>query len=48
MEKIITHIDQYGRVFIPLQARQRFDIKPGDKLDVEILKNELKIMCPPM
>lgn len=44
MEKLITSMDQHGRVLIPSEIRERFNIQPGDKVNLEVYENELKII----
>lgn len=44
MERIITSIDVHGRMLIPSIIRERFNIHPGEKVTIEIDKNELKII----
>ena len=44
MEKIITNMDQHGRVLIPSGIREMLNIQPGDKVNLEIYKNEVKII----
>jgi len=43
IEKVITNLDQHGRMLIPSQIRERFNINAGDKITLEIDNNELKI-----
>ncbi|XVN40551.1 MAG: AbrB/MazE/SpoVT family DNA-binding domain-containing protein [Rickettsia endosymbiont of Argas persicus] len=44
MERIITNMDQYGRVLIPSSIRERFNMHPGEKITLEIKGNEVKII----
>ena len=44
MEKIITNMDQHGRVLIPSGIREMLNIQPGDKVNLEIYENEVKII----
>ena len=44
MEKLITSIDQHGRMLIPSEIRERFNIHPGDKVTLEIYENDIKII----
>ena len=44
MEKLITSMDQHGRVLIPSGIREMLNIQPGDKVNLEIYKNEVKII----
>lgn len=44
MEKLVTSIDQHGRVLIPVEVRQMFELFPGDKVNLEISDNALKII----
>ena len=43
MEKIITNLDQHGRMLIPSNIRERFKIAPGDKVTLEITDDTLII-----
>ena len=36
MERIITSLDQHGRMLIPSSVREKFNIISGDKLALEI------------
>lgn len=44
MEKIITRMDQHGRMLVPAEIRERLNIKPGDKVNLEIYDDEVKII----
>lgn len=44
MEKLITSMDQHGRVLIPSGIREMLNIQPGDKVNLEIYENEVKII----
>ncbi|HJD56595.1 MAG TPA: AbrB/MazE/SpoVT family DNA-binding domain-containing protein [Rickettsia endosymbiont of Sericostoma sp.] len=44
MEKLITSMDQHGRVLIPSEIRGVLNIQPGDKVNLEIYKDEVKII----
>ncbi len=44
MERIITNVDLHGRMLIPSIIRERFNIHPGEKVTIEIDKDELKIV----
>lgn len=44
MERIITSMDQHGRMLIPSSVRERFNIHPGEKVTIEIDDNEIKII----
>ena len=44
MERIITSMDQYGRMLIPSSIRERFNMHPGEKVTIEIENNEIKIV----
>lgn len=44
MEKITTSLDQHGRMLIPAQIRERFNIEPGDKVVLEMNDDALKIL----
>ena len=37
-------MDQHGRVLIPSEIRERLNIQPGDKVNLEVYENELKII----
>ena len=42
-EKIITSLDQHGRMLIPSNIRERFNISPNDKVTIELTKDALII-----
>ncbi len=44
MQKIITHIDQNGRMLIPIAIREKLNIHPGEKIALEINDNIMKII----
>lgn len=44
MEKLITSMDQHGRMLVPAELRERLNIKPGDKVNLEIYDDEVKII----
>jgi AbrB family looped-hinge helix DNA binding protein len=44
MERIITSMDQHGRMLIPANIRERFNINPGEKVTLEIIDDQLKII----
>lgn len=44
MEKLVTSMDQHGRVLIPSVIRERLNIQPGDKVNLEVYENEVKII----
>ncbi len=44
MEKLVTNMDQHGRVLIPSGVRERLNIQPGDKVNLEVYENEVKII----
>ena len=44
MEKLVTNMDQHGRVLIPSEIREMLNIRPGDKVNLEVYKNEVKII----
>ena len=44
MKKIITNMDRHGRIMIPSEVRKLLNIKPGDKVNLEICENEVKII----
>ncbi|WP_235364364.1 AbrB/MazE/SpoVT family DNA-binding domain-containing protein [Rickettsia felis] len=44
MERIVTNMDQHGRVLIPVSIRERFNIHPGEKITIEIENSEIKIV----
>lgn len=44
MKKLVTNMDQHGRVLIPAEIRERLNIQPGDKVNLEVYENELKII----
>jgi AbrB family looped-hinge helix DNA binding protein len=44
MERIITSMDQHGRMLIPSSVREKFNMHPGEKVAMEINDNEIKII----
>jgi AbrB family looped-hinge helix DNA binding protein len=44
MERIVTSMDQHGRMLIPANIRERFNINPGEKVTLEITDDQLKII----
>lgn len=44
MERIITSMDQHGRMLIPSSIREKFNMHPGEKIAMEINDNEIKII----
>lgn len=44
MERIITSIDQHGRMLVPLSVRTRYNMHPGEKITIEINDDEIKII----
>lgn len=44
MEKLVTSMDQHGRVLIPSVIREKLNIQPGDKVNLEVYENEVKII----
>lgn len=44
MKKLVTNMDQHGRVLIPSEIRGRLNIQPGDKVNLEVYENEIKII----
>jgi AbrB family looped-hinge helix DNA binding protein len=44
MKKLVTNMDQHGRVLIPSEIRERLNIHPGDKVNIEVYENEVKII----
>lgn len=43
IEKIITSLDQHGRMLIPSNIRERFNISPNDKVTIELTEDALVI-----
>ncbi len=44
MKKLVTNMDQHGRVLIPSEIRERLNIQPGDKVNLEVYEHEVKII----
>ena len=44
MEKLVTNMDQHGRLLIPAGIREMLNIKPGDKVNIEVYEDEVKII----
>jgi AbrB family looped-hinge helix DNA binding protein len=42
-EKIITSLDQHGRMLIPSNIRERFNISPNYKVTIELTEDALII-----
>ena len=42
-EKKITSLDQHGRMLIPSNIRERFNISPNDKVTIELTEDALVI-----
>ena len=42
-DKIITSLDQHGRMLIPSNIRERFNISPNDKVTIELTEDALVI-----
>ena len=45
MRIITTTMDRNGRMLIPAEVREKFNIESGDKLKLEIHDKELRIIC---
>ena len=45
MRIITTTMDNNGRMLIPAEVREKFNIESGDKLKLEIHDKELRIIC---
>lgn len=44
MERLITSMDQHGRMLIPAHIRQMLNIHPGEKITLEIDQNNIRII----
>ncbi|WP_395477063.1 AbrB/MazE/SpoVT family DNA-binding domain-containing protein [Rickettsia endosymbiont of Pantilius tunicatus] len=44
VERVLTSMDQHGRVLIPAPIRVRFNMHPGEKITIKIENNEVKII----
>ncbi|MEK6733758.1 MAG: AbrB/MazE/SpoVT family DNA-binding domain-containing protein [Pseudomonadota bacterium] len=44
MQRLVTSLDQHGRMLIPSHIREMFKIHPGEKVTLEISQNEIKII----
>ena len=44
MERIVTSMDQHGRMLIPSLIRERFNMHPGEKITIEIDNNNIKVI----
>ena len=44
MVNLTASMDEYGKVLIPLQIREKFNIQAGDMINLEIYKNGAKII----
>ena len=45
MKTITTTMDSNGRMLIPAEVREKFNIQSGDKLKLEIHEKDLRIVC---
>ena len=43
MKKLVTNMDQHGRVLIPSEIRERLNIQPGDKVNLLRTTQKFKI-----
>ena len=44
MERIVTSMDQHGRMLIPSLIRERFNMYPGEKITIEIDHDVMKVI----
>lgn len=44
MERLVTSLDQHGRMLIPAYLRDKLNIHPGEKVTLEVYENEIKII----
>jgi len=44
IERIVTSMDQHGRMLIPSLIRERFNMHPGEKITIEIDHNNIKVI----
>jgi len=44
MEKLVSHMDQHGRLLIPASIRKMLHIHPGDKVNLEVFDHQVTIM----
>jgi bifunctional DNA-binding transcriptional regulator/antitoxin component of YhaV-PrlF toxin-antitoxin module len=44
MVNLTANMDKYGKVLIPLQIREIFNIQPGDIINLEVHKNGAKVI----
>lgn len=44
MQRLVTSLDQHGRMLIPAHIRDKLNIKPGEKVTLEVYENEIKII----
>lgn len=44
MERIVTSMDQHGRMLIPSLIRERLKMHPGEKITIEIDNNNIKVI----
>lgn len=44
MERLITSVDQHGRMLIPSHIREKLNIHPGEKIALEVKDNQIKII----
>lgn len=44
MQRLVTSLDQHGRMLIPAHIRDKLNIHPGEKVTLEVYENEIKII----
>jgi AbrB family looped-hinge helix DNA binding protein len=44
MERLVTSMDQHGRMLIPSHIREKLNIHPGEKVTLEVDQNQIKII----
>ena len=44
MKRLVTNIDMHGRMLIPAEARKKLNIQSGDKVNIEIHENDVRII----
>jgi len=44
MKRLTTSMDQHGRMLIPAHLRERLNLRPGEKVTLEINHNQITII----
>ena len=44
MKRLVTNMDMHGRMLIPAEIREKLNIQPGDKVNIEVHEDEVRII----